>query len=642
MKRYIYSLIILASVVWSCDDYINVVPDNVPTIDHAFLDRASTERYLATCYSYLPELTLPAGNPAILGSDEYYVNEDPVNESRSANFAGLRMRRGEQNINHPYFNFWDGFNYGKPIFQAIRDCNVFLENVHNVGGDLSEMEARRWAAEVKFLKAYYHFYLLRLYGPIPLMKENLPISASSDEVKAYRDPFDDCVDYIVSLIDEAVPDLPLEILNRGAEMGRITQPAALTLKAKLLVVAASPLFNGNPEYANLTDNSGANLFKGKYDQNKWERAAIACKNAIDTCLLAGHDLYEFTKLANISDSTKQLLSLRHVVHDRWNKEIIWSTSRFTMNTYYIVTTPFFTPEQMAYTPTNPFVYPTLTMAELFYSNRGVPIEEDIEFDYENRYNPFVAPADHGYYIQPGYETAGLNIGREPRFYANLAFDGAIWFGNGRFKDVGDGLESEQPWIIRTKNGQTQGKMSSIRYSVTGYWCKKTSHYESASASSSSSVVERSTFPAFRLSDLYLLYAEALNESLSAPTPEVYHYLDLVRARAGLDGVVESWEAASMYPEKPKTREGMRDIIRQERMIELAFEGERFYDARRWKIAYDLFNRPIQGFNAEGTTTEEFNRIVTLEIPEFRNRDYLEPIRLATLRVNSNLVQNPYW
>jgi hypothetical protein len=282
------------------------------------------------------------------------------------------------------------------------------------------------------------------------------------------------------------------------------------------------------------------------------------------------------------------------------------------------------------------------MADLFYTNRGVPIEEDTGFDYANRFDPVPAPDNQKYYIKPGYETARLNIDRETRFYANLAFDGAVWYGNGRYKDVGQGLESEQPWIFQTKKGQPQGKQSSLRYSLSGYWVRRTSHFESVSTSSSSNVIVRSTFPVIRLADLYLLYAEALNESSAAPTEEVYYYIDLVRERAGLKGVVESWQNASRYPNKPKTKEGMREIIQQERMIELAFEGKRYWDIRRWKTAYTWLNKPIQGLNIEGETAQEFNTVVTLEIPQFTTKEYLAPIRQYNLRVNTNLIQNPYW
>jgi hypothetical protein len=642
MKKIILITASLIILFFGCEDYLDVVPDNVPTTDHAFLDRTSAERYLATCYFYLPDLSAPTADPAILASDEWWAIEDPVFDDASGNYRGLKMQKGEQSSNYPFFNYWDGLNGGKGFYNAIRDCNIFLENIHKVGNDLSEEEATRWIAEVKFLKAYYHYYLMKMYGPIPIVKNNLPIFAGIDEVRVYREPFDDGIDYIVELIDEAVEDLPFQVLNVSSELGRITQSIALAVKAEVLVFAASPLFNGNSDYRSFTDSRGIPLVSQEYSQEKWDRAVTACKEAIDVATLAGHKLYEFTKQTNISDSTKQLMSLRHVVTDRWNEEIIWTAGKLTMHAYQSATTPFFFIEQHNWAPTNPYMCPTLRMAELFYTNNGVPLEEDKQFDYSGRFLTVSAPADHKFYIQPGYETTKLNIGRENRFYANLAFDGAVWFGNGRYKDVGDGTTNEQPWVFRTKRGQAQGKISNLRYSLSGYWPRRTSHFESVSTSSSSNVIVRSTFPIIRLADLYLLYAEALNESLENPSQEVYYYVDLVRERAGLKGVVESWQASSIYPSKPSTKEGMREIIQQERMIELAFEGKRFWDIRRWKTAHYWLNQPIRGLNADGETPEEFNTVRVLYTPEFSTKDYLFPIRQHNLRVNPNLVQNPYW
>src|SRR3546814_15577579 len=95
-----------------------------------------------------------------------------------------------------------------------------------------------------------------------------------------------------------------------------------------------------------------------------------------------------------------------------------------------------------------------------------------------------------------------------------------------------------------------------------------------------------------LAELYLLYAEALNES-QGPVPEVNKYVDLVRERAGLEPVATAWSTYSTNPGKPGSQTGMREIIHQERMIELAFEGKRFWDIRRWKTAAEILNNHIR-------------------------------------------------
>src|SRR3546814_12284990 len=124
--------------------------------------------------------------------------------------------------------------------------------------DIDQIEKDRWVAEVKVFKAYYHFYLLRMYGPIPLIRENFPIASGVEEVQVAREPFDNCVDYIVELLDEAVleENLPASIEDRTTEWGSITKPTALTIKALVLTTAASLLFSGNPDYGSLADQIG--------------------------------------------------------------------------------------------------------------------------------------------------------------------------------------------------------------------------------------------------------------------------------------------------------------------------------------------------------------------------------------------------
>src|SRR5690606_22121705 len=114
----------------------------------------------------------------------------------------------------------------------------FLENIGTVA-DIEETDRDRWIAEVTFLKAYYHFTLTKMYGPIPLLKENVPTSVSAEDAQVSRDPVDSCFAYVVQLIDEAADNLPDVIRDPAKEMGRITRPAALSIKALALVTAAS-------------------------------------------------------------------------------------------------------------------------------------------------------------------------------------------------------------------------------------------------------------------------------------------------------------------------------------------------------------------------------------------------------------------
>lgn len=637
-KKIITLLIVIAAFNVSCSDYLDVVPDNIATIDYAFRDRESAEKFLVTCYSYMPDMGY-VRDPAMMGSDEIWSHDIDRTEHVVSNTYYLKLP-GRQNVNDPLLNFWDGRQDGKNLFVGIRDCNIFLDNIEKVP-DLNDDERDLWVAEVKFLKAYYHFFLLRMYGPIPIIRENLPIHAGIDEVQVYREPVDEVVDYIVSLINEAMPDLPLSITDRISQLGRITQPVALAVKADLLVMAASPLFNGNETYDNFIDSRGVKLFNTEYDPEKWRIAMEACKNAIDTAHLASHKLYKFVNLYyDLSEETYRLLTLRNTFAEKWNEEVIWGYSNGTFNAMQRHSLPYFTHEQMMYIIARPDLGPSIHIAEQFYSENGVPISEDKSYDYENRYNTAPAGEDQKYYIQEGFETAKLNQYREPRYYSSIAFDGAVWFGNGRYKDIGKGSGDEVSWVVKNKIGDPSGRASDWRYSITGMYARKLVHFQTT-VTNSSITYSDIVFPVYRLADLYLLYAEARNE-YSGPDEEVYFYLDQVRERAGLAGVVESWSEHSRFPSKPAGQDGLREIIHQERMNELAFEGKRFWDIRRWKIATDVLNRPVKGWNMQGATTEEYYNLVTFSELTFTTKDYFWPIRQYALRQNINLIQNPYW
>ncbi|HEY9560533.1 MAG TPA: RagB/SusD family nutrient uptake outer membrane protein, partial [Anseongella sp.] len=197
MKIFKSFFIALSFIGFSACNYLDVVPDNVATVEYAFRMRSQAEKYLFTCYSYLPKYGNWGNNPGLLTGDEiwlFFPYQTAPNVSRPPDV--WEVARGNQNILSPYLDYWDGGNGGRSMFEAIRDCNTFLENIHSVP-DMEEPEKKRWIAEVKFLKAYYHWFLFRMYGPIPIMDKNFPISSTPEQVQVYREPVDSVVNYIV-------------------------------------------------------------------------------------------------------------------------------------------------------------------------------------------------------------------------------------------------------------------------------------------------------------------------------------------------------------------------------------------------------------------------------------------------------------
>ncbi len=630
MRRYIMMSVLtlgILPVFYSCKKYLDVVPDNVATIDNAFTMRSQAEKFLFTCYSYMPKDADPNLNPAINGGDEVWR----LNNSGGDMF---NIARGFQNIVNPY-----GDNYWSSLYMALRDCNIFLENIDKVP-DLSGFERSQWVAEVKFLKAYYHFCLVRMYGPVPIIKVNKPIDADENEVRVPRDPVDSCFAYIDQLINEAREDLPLSITD-PSKLGHITRPIALALRAKVLVTAASPLFNGNTDQAGLKNADGTQLFNQVSSKEKWNLAATACKEAIDLCHQQGMELYTYKQGLqeyNLSDTIKTQLSIRNSVTEKWNSEIIWAnTQSYAVYIQQMANQRGLDPAYSDNTASYTALAPPLKIAEMFYTQNGVPITEDKTWNYAGRYSMRVAAAADKLYIRRDYLSAYLNFNREPRFYADLGFDGGIWYGQGRYNDRTD----QDLFYIMGKKKQIHGFIDDHYGPITGYLIKKLVHYQNVAGAGSQYSITSYPWPLMRLADLYLLYSEALNES-EGPGSEVYRYINLVRSRAGLPSVEYSWETFSTDNKKYTTQNGLRSIIHQERVIELAFEGHRLWDLKRWKEAVRTMNSTIAGWDINQESAEAYYRPLVIFNQTFGTKDYFWPIKDNNIIVNNNLVQNLGW
>lgn len=623
--KYLSNLFFISLFLTACSDYLDVAPDNIATIDNAFTLRSQAEKYLFTCYAYMPH--------------EGYLTESP------SYMMGTELNKGNdqhysitQNINSPYLDYWSCFNRAS-LWRGIRDCNIFLENVDKVP-DLDYTDKLRWISEVQFLKAYYHFYLLRLYGPVPVIDKNQPINAKTEEVRVFRQPVDKVFDYIVDLMDTAITHLPDAIIDENAELGRITKPIALAVKAKILTYAASPFYNGNTDYKSFTNKDGTVLFPQEYDPQKWKIAAEAAKKAIDACEALGYKLYYFeetNQTGQLPDILRSEMNYRTAFTERWNSEIIWGlvNCRSSVTDYQRQAYPrWLDPATLNNTNGKGALTASYNYAELFYSDHGVPIEEDVTYDYDGRFNLKVATEDDRFQIKEGYATAKFNFNREPRFYASIAGDGFIWYGQGHYK-LNDLL------YVQGKQGQIASAVN-VNGQSTGYYIPKFVYYTNVLSTTSDTYVQQNyPWPLFRLSELYLLYAEALNEA-EGPTEDVQKYVNLVRERSGLPAVSEAWTTYSKRPDKFKSREGMRTIIQQERQIELCLEGQQFYDLVRWKKALSYYNKPFYGWDVRQETVENYNRLRVMRSVNFQHKHYLWPIKEYDLIINPNLVQNPGW
>lgn len=619
----------------SCKKYLNVVPDDVATLSSAFGNANETQAYLFGCYSTLQAMSDVRANAGFTTSGEIifpFPLTDQTTLGGQGGDAGFQLLRGTQNSANPILNNWDGYNLGQNLWQAIRRCNTLLDNI-NLPADLAPYNKTRWIAEAKFLKAYFHYWLIRMYGPIPIVDVSLPVNASSDAVKVKQQSVDSCFNYVVGLLDQAIPDLPAAIQNTAVEEGRITSAIALAVKAEVLATQASPLFNGNSDYAAMKSKDGKSFFSASADPAKWQKAADACKKAIDASVATGASLYQLKingDVVHMSDSTRQLLTLQGAFVDSWNPEQVWTLNP-QFGWQYMAS-----PRVTADAASNVFaVYSNFSVplgeSELFYTSNGVPINEDKTWDYNGRYQVQKGDSAHFFYIKYGYQCAKGNFKREQRYYSSVAFDGSIWFGSGKTDDMNANY-------INAVNGPA-APADHLRFNATGYWAKKLVPYQTVFGQTS--VGQGYSWPLMRLTGLWLLYAECLNE-VNGPGGDVYALIDEVRARAGLPGVAAAWSNYSNNPGKYTTKEGLRQIIHQERRIELAFEGQAGWDLRRWKELQGVMAGPIQGWNVFNKTISGYYQVVNVFQPVFGQKNYIFPIQDYDLLTNPNLVQSLYW
>ena len=642
-KTFKYILVALSSLALSSCSFLDIVPDDIATVEMAFSNRQNAERYLGTCYNFLPNVLDPNYNAALTAGDDI-VWKTAKHRMFYDMTSSYNLARGYQNTNEPYFNYWSG---GLCLFRGVHECNVFVANIDKVP-DMSYQEKNRWKAEVKTLKAYYMFWLFKHYGPIPLLKENFDISVDQNIMNQPRMKVDECVDYIVSLLDEAIDAeyaLPDKIMSTYTEAGRISKMSAMALKAKVLVFAASPLFNGNTDYAGFLDPIDGQPF---FNQDaspeavkaKWQRAADACKEAVEFAEAHDFELYEFNDRVpfELDEKSRLLITLQNNVPSRFNEEELFGPGNRGSN----VIQNYCQPRLSSYMIGMNLNYalsshvPTLNAVQRFYSKNGVPIAEDnsgLDFS-----KTLVQTPDDPYLYAPSYTTVNFHLNREPRFYSSIGFDGGKWFTaeNASYTDAFD---------VKSRKGEIAGMTQADQSSATGYFVKKLISWKNENRKEAL-VVYSYSVPIIRLADLYLMYSEALNEVKERPDEEVYEPIQKVRHRAGLDQgctLVDTWAKYSNNPTKPLSKSGMRQIIMDERASELAFEGHYYDDIRRWKTAQSIMNNEqIRGWNIAESLPEGFYKEITLYVKSFTPKDYLWPLKQQDLYVNDKLVQNPLW
>lgn len=614
-RYFILAAVILVST--SCQkNFLDQVPDDQLTIDQVFQRKDLSEQFLANVYhtiAYSCQNT--TGNPWVGLSDESDIT---YNRPDNIYYSTYEMNLGNWSAASNYYNNWTSY------YQGIRSASYFIQHIGENKQILAlpngESLIKQYTAEARFCRAYFYFYLLQQYGPVVLLPEDViaPDAQTDDpSLSLPRSPYDSCVKYIADQLDLAAQDLPLNFTNQSElDYGRATKAACMAIKSRLLLYAASPLFNGNHDYASFKNLDGSPLVNQQYDANKWKKAADAAKAVIDLNIFA---LY---KENDAQGNFSPFLSCRDVFLNLWNSEWI-----FTYQTATVINERGLSPRTASgYASTGPTqqMVDDFEMANgqrpiLGYKADGSPIINAKSGYVDTGFSDFQAPDD-----PQVRSTYNMWVNREPRFYVDVSYNGRPWINT----------TSSLGIVIYGANwsGESGGN-GSWDYSRTGYLWRK-----NISPNSDPKTGKYVTRPLlmYRYAEILLNYVEALNE-YDPGNPDILKYLNMIRERAG---VPQYGSGADALP-VPGSQQDMRDAIRHERRVELCFEDRRYFDTRRWKIAESTDGGAFYGMNTDADPPQFYSRWV-FETRVFHKNYYLFPIPQSEMDRDKNLVQNPGW
>ncbi|MBZ4190897.1 RagB/SusD family nutrient uptake outer membrane protein [Niabella beijingensis] len=593
--------------------FLDQVPDDMLTVEEVFNRRDLSEAWLANTYNYIrDEAHRTNDTPWDVLSDDCDVSQ------RNAPY---RVNLGNWNASSNYWNFWDHY------YKGIRTATTFINHIDGNQEILKEREGaaliKRRKAEARFLRAFFYSELLKQYGPFIILGDeeidpDLPLTDPAMQMA--RSSYDECVEYIIAELNQAETDLDVEHYYNGDavlenDMGRASKLLCKAIKSKLLLYAASPLVNGNTEYAGFKNHDGKALINTTYDVSKWARAAEAAKAVIDYAETSGK-LGLYKKYTN--GVLDPYLSYRDAFLDSWNIEWILARDKNNLSSYQRSSTPRLANGYASMGPTQQLI-DAYRMANgespvLRYNSDGSPVINSASGYSETGFSSYRAPGS-----TRSKNTFNMYINREPRFYATVTYSGSDWINTTSSLGVRE--------IELYYTGES-GKGGSHDYSETGYIFRKNI---SPTYHPTQNNVAR-PFVMMRYAEILLNYVEALNEAQPSH-PDVLKYLNQVRERGGLPALAGLDQAE------------LRRQIRTERRIELTMEQLRYFDTRRWKIAEQTDAGAFYGMNVEGGTSNSdlnFFKRTRFETRVFRKSFYFFPIPQTEVQRNPNLVQNPGW
>lgn len=587
MIRNKYLMLLGASLLFmtsACTDGYESEPVEQFTLDYVFskTDSAGVQakRFLNDIYLN----HLDNGHNRVGGDYLDAASDDAISISNSDPDVYL-LAVGRYSANSPVSTDMKWGTY----YQGIRKTNILINNIDVVPFNLKYTNAKNevkplnytMKAEARFLRANLYFELVKRYGGVPLIGDNVYVLG--DDMELPRNTFEQCINYIISELDEIKDDLrKLPMDDAGDYAHAPTREACMAMKSRVLLYAASPLFNER------TIEPGNELIGyASYDPKRWELAAQVAKDFIDQFGPDGTGIFGLTSdYRNIflnfysGDNNPELIFFRQVGE---TKSI--ETNNGPLG---------FSGNALGNGRTNP----TQNLVESFPMLDGkMPKESKYTYQQNDQYK-----------------------NRDPRLKWTILHNGSSW--------LGKILDMTQGGVNNPNGAQTN--------QTSYYMCKFMDKCDEGRTDYDGQKMH--LWPMYRYAEILLNYAEALNECQSAPSDDIYNVLIALRQRAG----IESGDDGLYGLKKPMDTDEMRKIIQNERRIEMAFEEHRYWDIRRWRLAEDIFKEPLKGLTILGSNGAWNYHEMNIMSITFDNKRYFYPIPYSEVIKNKNMVQNPNW
>ena len=541
MKKIYITVGLFVFVFWGCHDILDIEPND--RITGIWDNEALVESYINRLYNSL-EYGFAFDMWGCMTDEMHAVHNAGTWEVQRGWLTADNVETTSRGEVSPTFNKWGA------AYKNIRNINEALQQIET--SEFGDKLKLRMKGELKFIRAYLYAGLLWRYGDVPLITGIFELN--DDYTNISRESYDKVCDFIVTELDEAIALLPPQ---SESEKGRATPHAAMALKSRVLLYAASPLNN--------SDN----------DLNKWGKAADAAEALIDV----GYTLYDDYQNLFLEE-TNEIIFARYFTKSQNHNINGWSGTN-----------------SLAGGGGNA---PTQNIVMDYEIMNG-----ELPYSLDDNLNRIVNPAS-------GYDPDNPYTNRDPRFYASILYDGCMFQGHEMEKFTG-GIDSPQSDVL------------GWNASMTGYNLKK---FIDENKSVNLRTDDKSTNPwiYFRYGEILLNYAEAKFELGEEDIAK--EYVNKVRYRGGMPPIEASGEA-------------LREKIRHERRIELAFEGHRFFDVRRWKILDKVFEKDLLGMeitkSSDGTKSY---KIFKLDERDFHDKLYRLPIPQSEIdRSEDALTQN---